>query len=246
MKFTIQPGKSQPVDLEHRFLRVLYASAAFEVKTPNAPEFELRNKQAVDLRDPMRITLINRQSVEITVELQTSAYEIKELDSVVIAEGSKVDLVDGASIDVGTVQIAQDAQIAIKPGSDVAINNLPSVQTVDGQVNIGTLPAVQVSQLPNVTIGHKVEKDTSGQLVGLPQISFDTAAKTLAGNVSRKHLEIQASINNTGEVWVGSTVAGVGIPLGKGESYDGEITADLNLFATALNDKVNVMEVIGV
>ncbi len=246
MKFIIEPGGRKQVELEHRFLLVIYASDVFEIEVAGKPAFELRNKQRIDLMEPRRAQLINRKTEVLEVELQTSAFEIKEQDSVTIAPGSQVSIAPGSSIDVGTVQIADDADILIRDGSQVGVNNFPDTQNVEGKVVVSELPAVVVSELPAVSIADKVVEDTSGQVIGLDKIECTPQVKTIAGNSNRKLIEIKAALANSGNIWIGGDAAGRGIPLGMGEAYSGKITADIQIFAEVAGDEVYLMEVMGV
>ena len=245
MKFTIQPGGRAQAQIEHRYLRVVYASAPFYVESAGVPEFVLRNKNFVDLENPRKLILINRNSHAIDVELMTAPFKISDLDAVTIAEGSLIGLVPGTAIDVGEVQMAQDAEISIKAGSTVEVSNLPAIQQVVGEVD-ATGSVVEISAMPNVVIGHRVKKDTRGTLNGLPAINFAGNTATISGNANRKLLEIVCDISNTGKIWVGSTAANVGIPLSAGEAYSGEVSEALSLYASSLGDKVYVSELVEV
>ncbi|MBE0470981.1 MAG: hypothetical protein IBX55_15920 [Methyloprofundus sp.] len=245
MRVTIQPGQRTTAQIEHRYLRVIFASAPFQVETAGVPEFVLRNKNFVDLEKPRKLVLINLNDQPIQVELQTAPFKISDLDSVELAEGSLVGLVPGTAIDIGEVQMAANAEIAIKSGSTVAINNLPAVQEVQGQVDV-TGSVVEIGALPAVTLAHRVKKDTKGTLNGLPMIEFTGNTATVNGNAGRKLLEVVCDISNIGRVWVGTDEAGVGIPLSAGESYSGEVSEVLDLYASVIGDKVYLAELVEV
>jgi len=153
MRFVIQPGQNVGTNIEHRFMRVAYASASVEISGNFSP-FTIRNKQSVDLQEPRSITLVNRNAEAVTVEIETAPFEVKEMDAVEIAEGSLVGLVPGTRIDVGQVQMAADAELSIKAGSSVSVDNFPANFEVTNQpteIAVNNHPSsIQVSNLPTV------------------------------------------------------------------------------------------------
>lgn len=238
IEFKLNPSERKLVPLEHKILRVLFASGSFQVMGEDFNPFELRNKQTVDLEKPREITILNHNAQVITVRIESTPFKVSELDAVEIAEGSLVGIAPGSTIDIGEVTMAADAEIAVKAGSDIAVNNFPAVQ--DAQVT--NFPAVQdVAGSVDVLTLPKVKPYRAAAANGLPMVTFAGTTHTIAGNAARKRLEIICDIGNSGLVWIGSNVANAGIPLAAGEAYDGEITEALEL-AADVGAKIYLLE----
>lgn len=79
---------------------------------------------------------------------------------------------------------------------------------------------------------------------GLPEVAITGAAQTIAGNLNRRQLLIVADQGNAGVIWIGTSVAGVGIPLPPGAIYEGRLSGELELIGTNAGDVLNVAEVV--
>lgn len=241
IELKLQPGEQKQQAIEHRYLRVLFASAPVVLSSSELSSFEVRNKQTVDMEKPRTVLISNKNAQEVIIRIEPTPVRVYELDAVELADGATVSIAPGSAIDVGEVTMAADAEIAIKTGSSVAINNfpvnqlvtvdnMPTTQTVDGQVNIGTMP--------------KVKKDASGSYNGLSSVAFNVnQAQTIAGNTNRKEIHLKTDITNTGNVWVGATALNQGIPLGPGEAQVFEVSADLQVYGAVTTDKLYLAEV---
>lgn len=241
IELKLQPGQEVQQSIEYRYLRVLFASAPVQVSGDGFAGLEILNKQTVDIEKPRTVRFKNTHAQEIIVRIEPSPFRVYELDAVEIAEGTAVALVPGTTLDIGEVTMAANAEIAIKNGSSVAVNNfpsnqqvtisnLPATQTVEGSVDIGTMP--------------KVKQDKTGSYNGLNKVVFDiNQAQTIAGNATRKELHLKTAINNGGNVWVGATALEQGIPLSPGEAMVIELTTDLNVYGAVTTDKLYVAEV---
>lgn len=89
-----------------------------------------------------------------------------------------------------------------------------------------------------------VELKASQVLSGLSPLTFDTQAKTITGNASRKELHIQSKSTNAGLIWLGSADGLTGLPIEAGQTVVMQISGDFNLYADSLNDVVYLGEVV--
>lgn len=90
----------------------------------------------------------------------------------------------------------------------------------------------------------KTEEQAADGFSGLPEIAITGAAQSIAGNLNRAQLLIVAGQENAGVVWLGSSIAGQGIPLPAGGIYEGRISGELALIGAAPGDVLNVAEVV--
>lgn len=90
----------------------------------------------------------------------------------------------------------------------------------------------------------KTTEQAAASFNGLPEIAITGAAQTLAGNLNRKQLLVVADQGNAGIIWIGSSVAGVGIPLPAGAIYEGRVSGEVALIGTSAGDVLNVAEVL--
>jgi len=138
---------------------------------------------------------------------------------------------------VTPVKIGGNREFKVSSGA-VEITNFPAVQGVQEQ---NPLTEIAVNNFPAV---QEVKQKIKSGITGLPQLNFDVNVKSIAANVNRKEIIIQADDNNVGAIWVGSNVTAKGHKLTAGSVTVLEVNGAIDVFADNVSDKLNLSEVV--
>jgi hypothetical protein len=214
-EYRLNPGEQKQIPLEHRFLKVDFASLPLEVSGRNISAFSVKNKEVIDFLEPGKTVLIaNRNDEVMVVRLSSQQFRVSGLDEVTLTDGTSVVLAPGSALDIANVTLTSGNKIILDVGSEVDLVQGAEVTTIK-----------------------------TGDFIGLPMLDFSTnLLQTVGANADRKKLHIIADPLNVNPIWIGSNQENTGIALYPGQSKEFEVTTQFNCYSTDSTAKAYLAE----
>ena len=227
MKLTLSANAKQKISFENRFVRLVKGNVLISVN--GLGQFDVKEGELIEFDEAVTsATIQNPLNSEQLTEWRVTPVKIG---------GNREFKVSSGAVEITNFPAVQAIEEQ-NPLTEIAVNNLPLVQGVQEQ---NPLTEIAVNNFPAV---QEVKQKIKAGIIGLPQLNFDVNAKSIAANVNRKEIIIQADDNNVGAIWVGSNVTAKGHKLTAGSVTVLEVNGVIDVFADNVNDKLNLSEVV--
>ena len=147
-----------------------------------------------------------------------------------------------------TIQTEKGEKFTIPEGGSRTLN-----QPVDNYIYVSHNGVLATSFTLFIGNGSYTEPQIAGtvnispktNLIGLARLTLTGVnTATILGKEGRKELHINSDSANTGLIYPGTNAAGFGIPLEPGQTAVFEISGDLEIYASASDQVINLSEVV--
>lgn len=146
-----------------------------------------------------------------------------------------------------------EARIKTENGLDVNLSQGQHVRNLERFESVRVFNDTESELVIDVSVGFgeivdnqltgAVSQAANNALVPGDAVTIDGTIQTIQANSNRARIDLVASSDNAGVVWVGG-VSGRGIPLTPGGVYQLAVTSKIDLLGSVIDDQVFILEVI--